>query len=341
MDNTLSKTFDLLRFPLALLVVYLHISPTLIFDNEITRLTKDVYPTYYYINLCISTFANLAVPCFFVVSGYLLSFNIKYLSFKIYLKKLRSRFYTLFFPYITWNLLCVAYYFFTRQICFFPSFTQIFITPINFPLWFLRNLIVLNLIFPFFWFITKYLKIKFLIICIIGYMFTPIYLPPNIRWDLHFSILSALFFYVGVFSGYSKISFNKLNTIDRICLLSLGCISYIILIIIPSNCRGYILNIYLFSGAISLFLITYILIKRHDIKTIPYLAPASFFIYLSHKLGPTYISKKLLFFLPKGVEMTEIVTFLICPILTCAICIGTYILISKYSPKLLKLLTGK
>ena len=61
-ENNLSRTFDFLRFPLALFVVYLHIVPTLCLESAETSIIRVTYPVYYWINNSICTLANLAVP---------------------------------------------------------------------------------------------------------------------------------------------------------------------------------------------------------------------------------------------------------------------------------------
>ena len=148
MDNTLSKAFDLLRFPLAIMVIFLHIDPTpqvatLRFDWTAT----DGMPLYYMCVLTVDTLALIAVPCFFFISGYLFFVNAETLNRSYYLHKLRRRVHTLLIPYIIWNVLAAVYLWLTQDIYYSPQWL-VFTIPANFPLWFLRDLIVLIIASP-------------------------------------------------------------------------------------------------------------------------------------------------------------------------------------------------
>lgn len=334
-ERRLSITFDFIRFPLALLVVYLHIAPNILLDKD----AQNEYQVYYWIYNCICTFANLAVPCFFVISGYLMSFNMQTFSLNNYKTKLYRRIFTLVIPYIIWNILCVGYLYLTKQIYAIPSLQEIFIKPVNFPLWFLRNLIVLNLFFPIFWWLSRYLRYSFFIICIFTYLSLPLLFTYNI-FELQF-ILSGIMFFTGVFLGMRQISVLDVRPGILYLVLGIGLVGYVAVLASPWNVSYYINNVYLFFGTLGLLIGCYLLVDKLKLRSIPILASGSFFIYVFHKLGPTYISKQIMFFLPEEAEITKIIVFLISPLITCLICLSVYLVLIKISPRFLKILTGK
>ncbi len=335
LDQTLSRTFDWLRFPLALLVVYLHIAPNL----TVLQSTYGTSSPYFWTSNIVNNIANLAVPSFFLMSGYLMSFNMTSFSFDVYFKKLKRRGLTLLVPYIIWNLLCLGYMYITRQITEFPGWSTLFIKPLNFPLWFIRNLILLNLLYPIIWIMALYFKWPFFIIVVISYSLIP--LVQNAIYIPSYTLTSFVYFYIGIYGGVNRLSFNVTSTAFILGITSLTLISFTLVVLNPILNVQYVNNFYLLCGTITLFLLTYKLIKAYNIRPIPLLAAASAFIYFSHKLGPTYISKQIVGALLPGGEVTEITIFIVSPIIASLICVVMYFLLSKMHPSILMILTGK
>lgn len=335
LDQTLSRTFDWLRFPLALLVVYLHIAPNL----TILQSTFGMGSPYFWTANIVYNISNLAVPSFFLMSGYLISFNMASFSFDVYFKKLKRRGLTLLVPYLIWNLLCLGYMYITRQITEFPGWSTVFIEPLNFPLWFIRNLIILNLLYPIIWIMACYFKWPFFIIVVLIYLLIPV--AHNAIYIHHYTLTSYIYFYIGVYGGINRLSLNITSKPIILGITTLTLISFAIVVLNPVLNVPYVINFYLLCGTITLFLLTYKLIESYSIRPIPLLVTASAFIYFSHKLGPTYISKQIVGALLPGGEVSEIVIFIVSPIITSLICVGVYYILGKMHPSILKILTGK
>lgn len=334
-DKNLSLTFDWLRFPLALLVVYLHIAP----NTMLIQASYGISSPYFWVTNIVDNIANLAVPTFFIISGYLMAFNMTSFSFDVYLKKLKRRGLTLLMPYLIWNLLCMAYLYITGQITEFPGWRTIYIKPLNFPLWFIRNLIILNLLFPMLWSMVRYLKWPFLVSVISAYLMYPfaldvIYINPYV-------LTSFVYFYIGVYGGINSLSFNITSKAFVVGIIMLATISFTLVVLSPISRMPFACNIYLLTGTITLLLLVYKFIEVSNIRPIPLLAAASSFIYFSHKLGPTYISKQIVSSLLSESEVSEIIIFIVSPVMVSLICIGTYYLLGKIHPSILKVLTGK
>lgn len=95
-----------MRFPLVCLVVVIH-SFSFIEGWDIEQLDfnhlsgADIYSLF-----CISqsmTLSHIAVPTFFVISGYLFFQGFQLWNWQTYFSKINKRMYTLLFPYIVWN----------------------------------------------------------------------------------------------------------------------------------------------------------------------------------------------------------------------------------------------
>ena len=93
------KAFHLLRFPLFVLVVYIHTM-----DWNLHNSGPFAWKLYDNIRILISgIIGHAAVPTFFIISGYLFFLSKDTFDFETYLSKLKRRFTTLFVPYIIWN----------------------------------------------------------------------------------------------------------------------------------------------------------------------------------------------------------------------------------------------
>ena len=333
MNKNLSATFDFLRFPLALMVIFLHISPVVsTFDNPYSAIKPN---SYLYINMLINKIATCAVPTFFFISGYLLITNIQNLSLAVYLSKLKKRFTTLFIPYIIWNLLAVIYLYFTNQFNKPFTFNNIFLSPANFPLWFLRDLMIMTLAFPAFYYVAKLLGKYMTILSVALFIIIPM---PNMT--VKYIFLPIIFFYTGISASLHNINLNSCHNYLKL-LIVLSCLFCLYIeIIFNGEIAWSIDNLFLVLGVFSFLIIGHLFVSNHNWQYIKTLSLGSFFIYCSHKLGPTYISKTILYKLPISPYYKEIAIFLLAPFLTYSICLLIYHLGKKYSPSFIKLLTG-
>ena len=99
-----SVTIDLLRFPLAILVIFIHMSPTVanILEAEYGLLSGKGLLNALEISISY-VIAQTAVPSFFFISGFLFFMHFKEWSWAGYRKKLLSRVKSLLVPYFLWN----------------------------------------------------------------------------------------------------------------------------------------------------------------------------------------------------------------------------------------------
>lgn len=328
MNTNLSKTFDLLRFPLAILVVYLHIAPV------ISPLAYVDVPTdaYYYVNKTVCLIAACAVPCFFLISGYLLVFNIKKLTISIYGEKLRKRVKTLLIPYIIWNVMAFVYLKLTRQWPDSVTFSALFLAPANFPLWFVRNLIVMVVLFPLFWWFGRWFKWYGFFSITLAFVVLPV---PAIH---RFTVLSVYFFYTGIIGGIYKAHLDNFLQWMKCLCVAIFLILFMMEIFANPERANALYNAYLLSG-VGAFLMIAHTISLHSVEYtyMGLLASSSFFIFVSHKLGATYIAKAIV---GKLSSSSEVAVFMVGPLLATLLCFVVYATMRRYTPKLLGILTG-
>ena len=318
MDDVLSKVFALLRYPLALLVVYLHIDSCPVSFVAIYDVDE---PVYYVIKILVVILAQLAVPCFFIISGYLFFIKHRMFSVEDYLYVLRKKNRTLLIPYLVWNLLAVAYLKITQDITL-VSFYDIFVSPANFPLWFLRNLFVLFLIYPL---LLGILRMKWLGLVL---LFLIYYVSAQFHILHPYTYKSLFFFTIGGFWGmYGNDIIERINDKSKY-LYTITIALYLIYVFTLGNELVMLSNSYLIVGCASLFLFTYNNVKIRTISLYPILGEASFFIYVSHKVGFTAFAKRMFFWLPEN-EFSHILTFLLAPILTTLLCVYIYRILFK------------
>ena len=152
------EVFRQLRLPMIVLVTFAHSY------GEVTEgfsLLTSEWDTYEFLKLLVSqTLVKVAVPVFFIMSGYLFFTNVETWNSQAYRAKMLRRLKTLLLPYLIWNLL-MAFKLRTFSWSIFWVFwcpagiqtdwfghEQLMTAPANMPLWFLRDLMVVSLLTP-------------------------------------------------------------------------------------------------------------------------------------------------------------------------------------------------
>jgi surface polysaccharide O-acyltransferase-like enzyme len=165
-DSILSKRINSLRFLLIVFVVFIH--------NYVTEVNfsggTEIYEIPLYVEkiryLISQIIARVAVPLFFLISGFLL-----YIKETKYTTTLRKKCRTILLPYILWNILSIIFFFIAQSFSFTkPYFANniirnfdlidwidVFIGkfttlrqyqyPLVYQFWFLRDLFILYLLY--------------------------------------------------------------------------------------------------------------------------------------------------------------------------------------------------
>ena len=236
-DSLLSQTISYLRFPLIVGVVFIH-SNILVLNVQGTILRYDSWPVVaFVINLFSSVFAGICVPLFFFISGFLFFYNSNFTK-EVYINKIKTRIGTLFVPYIIWNF--VAFIILLIQVHpkvvrFFPllkdyrvdifSFLSSFwvtnlpismsgsANPINTPLWFIRDLMVLVIASPVIWWLIKQLKFGIIVLLGLIWFFS---LGERIGFP-ELCHQSLFFFPLGAYVGINKVDFVNFILKKSVC----------------------------------------------------------------------------------------------------------------------------
>lgn len=372
-----SQTIDLLRFPLAVAVVFIHSfgipSDYSLPSLNISSLTgMDVYNL---IRICFShVLTHVAVPTFYLISGFLFFLGLK--EFKIrggYLKKVKSRFHTLVIPYILWNVISIllivglkigAFLFKGKPLSNIIDYFQEngwlrlfwncnvwgedhtnwlgismpWTGPSDLPLWFLRDLIVVVLLTPIIYWLIKHLHHYFIWILAFCYI-------SGIWIDLSgFGITSIFFFSTGAYLSIS--GKNLVEEFRRVRLSSfiLGVLLLVVMIWYDGRntvVGNFIYPFWIIVGICAIFNLAVDIVKSQRLKIHPLLSKCSFFIYAIHTLYVLSVGMvlctKILYW---NNPLILTIRYLLVPILTVCICLILYWLMQKYTPRLLGILTG-
>lgn len=376
-DTTLSNTIKYLRFPLTVGIILAHSNlGRLGFVVHGVQYGMNYPDWYYYFNVLFSeVLACLCVPTFFVVSGYLFFYKTDFYE-KVYIQKLKKRFRTLMIPYLLWNLIALL----VKATKMLPIFSSIFqnmgniefrfslirlfrtffyddgnsglfidhfqiihVTtplPINGPMWYVRDLMVIILLTPLIYWLTKKFKYWFIIgLAIYLYLFGHLLLPEG-------SYLSLVIDYMFFFSWGAYYSINKQNLTSE--MQKLKYVAYIFipaifidLFTIDTKYNTYIFLPYIIIGIISIFIITSILMEKGKLHINNTLANCSFFVFALHSLILNDLGK--LLFMACQLNDTPLVLlflYIAIPTITIVICVWLYKLLNKYLPTICGLLTG-
>lgn len=292
------------------MVVYRHSHTMQAFGGNIC---DNNWNLYHFIGQGFTYITSIAVPYFFLISGFFF-FKQSYYIGNNYWLMLKKKFKTLFIPFIIWNLIAFFPLLYFGKVEIENNWWMFFInllhSDFNGPLWYVRTLMLLMLLSPLYdWiFILEHYvgkKIEIIIqIIIITYI---IY----IWWPMDSKVLSTegwLFFLLGGIIRKHEILLEwQMNKICATLFYSFWIITCFF--IIPNywiNKLHLILGVFLFWH----------IIRINCKKWVFSLAGYSFFIYVNHFILLKII-KTILAYYFYGNEYAAILTFLLSPL--CAI----------------------
>lgn len=303
-----------LRLPLIVLVTYAHSYGGV---AEGYSLIGSGWDSYEVLKIVVSqTLVKVAMPTFFVMSGYLFFANVEQFNKEIYQQKLWRRIKTLLIPYIIWNLLMAA------KLKMFSL--SIFWTPANMPLWFLRDLMIVSLLTPIIYIGVRKLGYWLFVLLL------PIYLTGIWAVQPGLNPYAICFFTLGAF-----LSIREMSLIETCLKLEKSAYTLTIVLALamilsyPSIAYSLLLLCFRVVGVVAVFYLAYRILSRTD-KRIPKTASdASYFIYLAHYVFfLSFIDTA--FFSLFGMSTPSLcIHYLLCPLLKVAIFIATYYLYRK------------
>lgn len=371
-DSIESNTIDLLRFVMACLVVMMHAAiglkiseasgtPLLCFNY--LSLSEIGGGKIVYVTIC-RLLSQLAVPAFFFISGYFFFNKYREQSVDVYKAKIETRIKSIVIPYIVWNvlLLCIAFVLgvFLQGV----SLSSIFESngglrvfwdcgretttanilgidmprdrcPIDGPLWFVRDLIMLSLISPVILLLIKYTaKIGLIVMSIL--MLLNIWLPFTFVTSVGF-----FFFWLGAFFQVNEVTIFSVNRNRMIIQHVLTALILVVAILVYGHndtADYYLYRLFTIFGIFSLFDIALWIVRRYNIKPVRGLSECSFFMYAAHQGIILIAIQKTIQHLP--VDESPVIEWLLVSVITIGFFTITYYILKKYLPALLSVLTG-
>lgn len=366
-----SKVIDLLRFPLALGVVSIHLVP-----ETFNVLETDVsfYSLYGLQNILKIAFSHvipsIAVPTFFMISGFLFFLNFREWSLGGYIHKMKTRARTLILPYILWNIgivgLWLVFYFLCACLredtinTFLGMSKEFDLTilynyntwgqnasnwfgypiensgPFIIPLWFLRDLIIVTLLTPIIYFLIKKtgpILLLLLLFCYVSQVSIPV---PGI------SVVSLFFFSLGAY-----FSLNRINMVSEACRYkrfttfgSLICGG--VAIAYDGTQLGHeILPFFVICGAFCVLWVAAYCVNKFNWQINKTLTASCFFIYALHCASLPLTGAPVNFIYSKAsLLFGQIIGYIIAPFITVFICILVYWTVRRFLPRVANIMSG-
>lgn len=318
-----SQSLDLLRFPLAVVVAAIHVIATRSYqwhgrtvrfsDMEGSRMFYDFFDAF---------LRGQSVPIYFFISGYVFFLGIT-LTMNTYGHKLRNRSKSLLIPYVSWNILAVL----VASIAFIPELRPLFpalrnikvslsvpsiletfwnswygifstgqemspgseIYPQDYPLWFVRDLMIIVVSAPLIYFCLK--NTRWYTIAALGvawFALSPYKLG-------HFSqVLTGFFFFTwGAHMSYR--GRDMIKEFKRYFIPCTACYLVVGMLLWLYPHLNHTLYVYLKSlnvlvGMVMAYGLAAKLIESRRVKTSKFLSAASFFVYAGHGIFVAYIN---------------------------------------------------
>lgn len=355
-----SKSIDFLRFPLIIGVIFIHNYNSTIVVHGV-ELGNDSYMPLYHVfsELFSRVIASVAVPLFFLISGFLFFLNVNF-SKKVYVHKLKKRIKSLFVPYLFWNIAFLLLYYMASRLPvvenWFKSveYTPEFIltslwgkastTPMTYPIayqfWFIRDLMVIVVLTPIIYLLIKYAKVYGLFLfCLLWYLQ---WWPGELQ-NHGLSITAWFFFYLGAWFSIKRK--NLVEIFEKVAVPAY--LVYPILAVWDIYTKGTSYNHYINAAGILLGILFFFNLVSYNIskgswKTSVLLSGSSFFIFAIH--DPWLLSQfKKIGFKVLQPHTDGMLTFLyfVIPLLVTLTALGFYILLKKYTPLFIQIVTGR
>ena len=342
--HRLSLAITWLRFPLIFLIILLHCYSVQRIEGDHTTYFRALYPFYNWLG-------ETGVPGFFFISGYLF-----FLSKKSYSQKISTRIYTLLIPYLLWNSLLLILYLITyavglpqdingRNIAEYElidyirlfwdrgSFDNGNFVPLLCPLWYIRNLLIMSILSPLFYYIIKYLREIFLFSIAIWWTTT---------YNNAFIPQTILFFSLGAY--FSILDKNPLETFTKnkslfltlFVLLATGDIITHVSISTSFNLQIHRLAL-IFNIPALFLLVDYCVQHGYSNDLLP---NSAFIVFCVHYPIVVILRKFCISQFSNASDITHVMLYFVCVIISTLLSFGIYLLLDKYLPNVKRVLSG-
>lgn len=339
-NSSLSRQIDLASFFASVMVLFIHSSLAMIPRTSSYLFVESLVGD----GLC-----RIAVPFFFLRSGFFFFLNI--VQLKIVSTKILRRCKTLLVPYILWSILGLLFLFIVSHISFTRSFivrdlpwdsisniaNHIITDPINYQLWFLRDLLLVIVISPIVFLAIHFLSwIPFFVLLFM-------YIISLFSFPFFYSSSSLFFFVAGATMAMKNPQIIEFSP-ERSTIISLSLV-FLFLLFYTAAAKSYSLPNIAWLNRVSPIVglaVFWWLIRRFS-SMFSVLSSSvislSFFIYLLHEPFLTFVKKLAISILPCTHYQMFILYFSL-PLFILLICISIGLLLKAHFPSLYSLLVG-
>lgn len=358
-NDVLSRTVSFLRFPLIVAVVFIHTGLGKVkMDGEVF-VSKEMYPMFGFVDgLVANEFARVAVPLFFFISGYFF-FSRPGFSWKAYGCKLKKRVRTLLVPYVFWNLFMLGLIYLGQM--FLSSMTSgdrklvsdftwldwlnVFWAlrdgmPINYPFWFIRDLMALAVLSPLVYVFVRYTR--YWGVLLLGALYVTGLLP-----KLWMYSTDPYFFFWGAWFALNGKDF----TASFGAWLRPALIGYVVLVclhrllfydVLPGGTEwgGVVHRLDVIVGLVLAVSAVARGIFAGKLKVSPLLLGSTFMVYATHAASIMFLCKLWVKLCRPSTDAEVTSAFFVLPVLATLLGIGLYVAGRRCCPRLLAWLTG-
>lgn len=361
-----SKVLDWLRFPMIVLVVYIHYWGENIPESSVIGST--IYDSIR-IFMC-HVISRAAVPTFFLISGYYFFYKIKDFTFDNYKDKLKKRIRTILIPYLLWNAIAISKIVILKigawvvkgkpldnVLSFFEEngFINLFWScnewyartnwfgheliesgPILIPMWYLRDLMIFFILTPAIYWCLKRKKKLFLSVLFLLYV-------SGIRLQILGFSLSIIYFVIGCSMALNnqniiKVFYSRRKLFYGIMLLLLPFMIFL-------DNKDTIVNDIIYPLFVFVLVPCYInittsLMQQKIIKPMPELSKSSFFVYALHVMILGYCASIIKLIIPSDFWILASIRYLFTPLFCVSVCYVCYIILKRFVPNCLSTLIG-
>ena len=209
-------------------------------------------------------------------------------------------------------------------------------TPLNFPLWYLRDLIVLVLLTPLLYNMRSY---STWVLAILTVICSYIYIT-----KCEYQVYSLLFYSMGlyyVFPASSQSENSEKSSAPRIFILT--AIFILLYLLSAFILEGELSQLVLFLTKIYLIPLYFVIAKvcvEKGFRLPHILTNSTFFIFCVHGLFIGWLKVIFIKVMKMDAVLPEIVMYLLIIIITLAISIALYAILNKFTPRMMKVLCG-
>ncbi|MDE7455588.1 MAG: acyltransferase [Prevotella sp.] len=377
-DELLSKTISYLRFPLTVGVVFIHFN--LAYCLNIHGVIRGLgNPDWFFLIVYIISvlLPRIGVPLFFIISGFLFFYR-KDFDKSVYTQKLKTRVRTLLIPFVLWNIIAIVWQlkrflpgaslFYRPVVEVQLSFVRIINTflcnvdnrgifigppspapvmgfcPINGPLWYVRELMVMAVLSPIIYWLLKKAGRWFVIVMGLVWFFSSVILPRGNYAYIYMGMLPAPLFFFSLGAFYSIFKENIVLSFRKLKYASLIYIPIAIADICTRGltCNEYIGKAGILVGIVAAVVLVSYLLEFGKVKVSARLANSSFFVFAFHRIFMEDVGRFAftMLHIPENNPYAMLALYFAVPIFTILVCLALYVLLKRYAPKVCSLLTG-